>query len=395
VRDIGIDFIKDEFLMFVMDQLAYEREKRGQAVIRLTLGKSELPIHGDIIGAMMAALESYDKYALVFPTGLPELKEELAAFYEKKNRLKIDPASIIIGVGTSALMRNLYDSILNDENDEVLIPLPYYPLYKICANLLKTRVRYYRIDLETMALDLESFRQNFNSRTKIVVINSPGNPIGNILTAADLVEIDRIVNGQAVIIFDEIYDNVAFDGPSVNMLDVFNKNGTIKTRSPLVVTNSFSKAYRMYSRRVGWCIVPPELITPLTTIQHHTLLTVDPVDQFAGIEALRHPEELAYIRELYKKKRDYTLQKFKDNSPVRVIPAKGSFYITLDCRDYLKQKRVAHEFELAKKILNDTGVAIVPGSDFGIPGTFRLSYTAQQYNEGIDRLYDFFVNNYM
>lgn len=384
-----VNFEKDKFLMFVMDKMAFELEKSHNDVIRLTLGKSELPLHSDIIQVMVDALNSFEKYSQVFPEGVPELKDELTSFYKSKSKVDIRPDNIIIGAGTSALFRNIFYSLLN-EGDEVLIPRPYYPLYKISALLAGVNIRYYKIDMHTMQVDMESFKEQFTDKVKIVVVNSPGNPIGNILTKEELMEIDDIVNGKAVIISDEIYENMSFDQKAPSVIDIFNNGSGIRGKSQFIITNSFSKAYRMYSRRVGWCVIPDWLIIPLTTIQHHTLLTVDPVEQLAGIEALKHPEELVIIRELYKKRRDYTIEKFKDNQNVRVIPAKGSFYCTLDCSLNMKNKNTANDFELAKKILEKTHVATVPGTDFGIPAALRLSYTSNKYNEGIDRLYKFF-----
>jgi aspartate/methionine/tyrosine aminotransferase len=125
-------------------------------------------------------------------------------------------------------------------------------------------------------------------------------------------------------------------------------------------------------------------------MQHHTLLTADPVVQFAAVEALNHSEDLDYLRKKYKKRRDYVVNSFKSSTNVKVFPAKGSFYVTIDCSSYIKKRKLADELELAKEIINSIGVAVVPGSDFGAPGTIRLSYTCEKFKEGIDRLSDFF-----
>src|SRR5262249_1289419 len=160
---------------------------------------------------------------------------------------------------------------------------------------------------------------------RVVVVNSPGNPLGNNMTTDAIREIDRIMAGRAVLISDEIYSNVSFDEQQHHtMLSVRG------LQAPLLVTNGFSKAYRMYSRRVGYCIVPDELITPLTVIQHHTLLTTDPVPQYGALAALDHPEEVEQLVSLYKARRDYTLERFKSVVGVKAIPARGSFYLTLD-----------------------------------------------------------------
>ncbi|NIM16915.1 MAG: aminotransferase class I/II-fold pyridoxal phosphate-dependent enzyme [Candidatus Aminicenantes bacterium] len=381
-----INFFDNRFLMFVLDQMAYEYERTGKNVIRMTLGKSELPLHPDINRTIIDAIENFMQSTLVFPAGLPELKEKLSEHYKKKHNLDINPENIIISVGTSTIFRNLFCLFL-EKGDDVLLPLPYYSLYHFSALLAGANIRYYEIDLDTLRLDKDSFRENLTEKTKLVVINSPGNPLGNILTKEELYFMDSLVNGQAPIINDEVYDNMCFDEQSPSVMELNN------TKSAFITTNSFSKAYRMYSRRVGWCIVPDELITPLTVIQHHTLLTTDPICQFGAIKALDHLDEVEHIRMLYKRRRDYTVERFKDVRDVRAINSLGSFYITLDCTRFMEKKGFFSSLDLATQIMEEKHVATVPGSDFGLPRTLRLSFSCHRYNEGIDHLVDFF-NSY-
>jgi len=379
-----INFDDNRFLMFVLDQMAYEYEKDKKDVIRMTLGKSELPLHPDIIRVMQEAMADFSKSALVFPGGLPELKEALAAHYRRKYQVAIEPKNFIISVGTSTIFRNLF-YLLAGEGDEVLLPLPYYSLYQFSALLVGAKIKYYKIDPDNLRLDVDSFRANFSDKTKIVVINSPGNPLGNILTRDELYQIDKIVNGRAVVINDEIYANICFDEPGISVMQLQD------TCSVFITTDAFSKGYRMYSRRVGYCIVPDELITPLTVIQHHTLLTSDPVMQFGAIAALNRQSEVDHLRNLYRDRRDYTLERFKGLDTVKVLPSEGSFYITLDCSQYMRQKEINHSLDLATRIMESKCVATVPGSDFGIPDTLRLSFSNSRYHQGIDRLVDFFA----
>ncbi len=379
----GINYFDERFLMFVLDQMAYDSEKEGKDALRLTLGKSELPLHPDIIQAIVDAMKDFKKSTLVFPGGLPELKEKLAEYYKNKHCLDINPGNVIISVGTSTIFRNLFYLFL-EKGDEVLLPLPYYSLYHFSALLSQAKIRYYKIDLDTLRLDKDSFKENFTAKTRLVVINSPGNPLGNILTREELEFMDSVVNGQAPIINDEVYDNVCFDEQSPSVMEMRGFN------TMFITTNSFSKAYRMYSRRVGWCIVPDELVTPMTVIQHHTLLTADPICQFGAAKALDFQDEVEHIRTLYKSRRDYTLEKFQDIADVRAIPSQGSFYLTLDCEKFMAKKNISTSLDLAVQIMKNMHVATVPGSDFGLPNTLRLSFSCHRYTEGIDRLVDFF-----
>lgn len=380
-----INYEDNRFLMFILDQMAYDYEKKGQDVIRLTLGKSELPLRDEIIRAMQDATNDYKKYSVVFPAGLPELKEKLAKQYNNKYNTSIRPSNVIVSLGTSSIFRNLFQMTLS-EGDEVLIPNPYYSLYKFSALLVGAKIRYYNINLNDRSIDIKSFEENISEHTKIVVINNPGNPLGNIITESELYTIDSIVNRRALIISDEIYSNVCFYKPSLSLVQLKS------FRSSYVVTNAFSKGYRMYSRRVGYCIVPDNLVTPLTVVQHHTLLTVDPVAQYGALVAMDFPDEVSELTELYKTRSEYTIQKLKSISDIKVIPPNGGFYIVLDCTEYSKKRGYKNSLSLAEDILRQVYVATVPGDDFGLPFMLRLSFSERRYNEAINRLSDFFSN---
>ena len=376
---------QNQFLMFALDQMANDLENKGQEVIRMTLGKSDLPLHDNIVFAMVNVLKDPKRRDYVFPSGVPEFKEELANFYNKKYKKEFLPNNFIVSPGTSTTLRNLLQLLLK-AGDECLLPKPYYCLYLMsCIILPGVKVKYYDIDLDTMSINFDSFRKNFTDRTKVVIINSPGNPLGNIITRDQLKLLDSIVNKNATIISDEIYENVCFEKQSPSIID-------IDCKSDYIVMNSCSKAYRMYARRVGWCLIPnnTELLNNMTILQEHTMLTTDPVVQYGAIEALRMQSEVKEICDLYKQRNIYTLERLSNIENIKVIPAQGSFYITLDCRNYLEKAGENSSYRLAKDIFNNTNVATVPGSDFGIPLTLRLSYTAKQYNQGIDKIYEYF-----
>lgn len=379
-----IDFYEQRFLMFVLDQIAYDLEREGKDVIRMTLGKSELPLHPRIVAAMKEALGDFGLSSQVFPAGLPELKDKLSEYYRKRYDVDIPARRFIIGAGTSSIFRNLFQLLLNEE-DEVLLPSPYYSLYRFSALLAGAKIRYYRIDPDTMAVDMQSFRENVTPRTRVVVINSPGNPLGNIVSRDEMLEMDAIVNGQSVIVHDEIYGNMSFDSESFSSVQLRD------TRSVFITTNAFSKGYRMYARRVGYCIVPESLIEPMTVVQHHTMLTVDPVVQHGAIAALDLPDEVEQLADLYRDRRDYTVERFKSVPEAKVNRSQGSFYITLDCSVYMNRHGMETSLELATRIIQSTGVATVPGSDFGMPESLRLSFSSSKYKEGIDRLAAFFI----
>jgi len=245
-------------------------------------------------------------------------------------------------------------------------------------------VRYYDVDLKTFAIDLEGLTSQITPATKIIVLNSPGNPLGNVLSLDEFAAIDAAVDGRALILNDEIYANAYFDD------EPFSAAQLRDARSPIAITNGFSKGHSMYARRVGWAVVPEELVEPLTVIQHHTLLCTDPVVQFGGIAALGDLEVVLGLVAACKRRRDYTLEQFATVDDVDALPSRGGFYLTLECSKALRNRGLASSLDLAREIMKATHVATVPGSDFGIPETLRLSFTSERYDEGIDRLAGFF-----
>jgi aspartate/methionine/tyrosine aminotransferase len=156
------------------------------------------------------------------------------------------------------------------------------------------------------------------------------------------------VAGRAVMLCDQIYDNVCFDEPAASMLAL------PELASPVVLTNAFSKGYRMYARRVGYAVVPDDLVEPLTVVQHHTLLTTDPVPQFGALVALDQPEDVEALTAIYRSRRDYTIQRFVGVPGVTALAAQGSFYLTLDCGRFMADYGLTNSLELAKAIMRST-----------------------------------------
>ena len=379
----------DDFRMFLLDEAARQAEISGHDIIRLTLGKADAPLHPEITKKMQDALGDMSKCNLVFPAGLPELRDALSTYYMNYAKIKVPASNILIDAGTSSIYRNIFGIILRD-NPHVVLPKPYYPLYKITAELAGGKISYYSINENSLKIDLETLRTVVNESTRAVVVNSPGNPFGNIVGENTLYELGRLMSKGSYLIFDEIYDNVKFQKtpPVCKTLLGTNKFSHLN----IIITNAFSKGYRMYSRRLGWAILPDHLVNSITTLLHHTRLTVDPVVQFGGIEALKHHGEIEVLNKKHLKRWEYTQKTLNDVHNIRLLESKGGFYCTIDCRNFIIKNRYSNCLELAMDILEKAKVATVPGQDFGIPGMLRLSFTNKRYFEAIDRLKDYFKN---
>ncbi|MFD8821691.1 pyridoxal phosphate-dependent aminotransferase [Streptomyces sp. NPDC059605] len=383
-----LSFGDERFLMFVLDEMAASYEERHDDVVRLTLGKSELPPAQAVVTAMLEAAADPGTAGLVHPGGLPLLRSSLAEHYRRTHDVDLPAHRFVVGTGTSSLFRNL-NQLLAGPGDEVVLPHPYYPLYPFTARLAGADVRYYRIDPRTGRIDWASLERALSARTRAVVVNSPGNPLGNLVDPEEFLRIDAAMHaatdGGAVLISDEIYDNVRFSSAPFSLVRVADR-----LRSPYVVTNAFSKGNRMYARRVGYAVVPEWLVEPLVVVQHHTLLTTDPVPQFGAVAALDHPGDPEELARVYGRRRDHTLKAFAGLEDVEALHSHGGFYLTLDCAAHLERHGLPDTLALAERIMERTRVATVPGSDFGLPTTLRLSFSAARYEEAVDRLRAYF-----
>jgi aspartate aminotransferase len=238
-----------------------------------------------------------------------------------------------------------------------------------------------------MRVDMDSFRENFSpERTSLVVVNSPGNPLGNIVNPDELRQIYEIVDRQAYILNDEIYRNCLFYEDFKSPLEILPEYNDIT-----IVTNSFSKGFRMYTKRVGFAIMPEELQVNLRVMQQHTLLCTDPCYQYGMIAALDDEESPAELAGIYKTRAEYTTEQLLETG-CEPIAAEGGFYAVLRCADWNKSHGFDSSKELAHDILNKAQVAVVPGTDFGIPQDLRLAFCNGRYDEGIDRLKRYFCS---
>ncbi|PZC44159.1 MAG: aspartate aminotransferase [Chloroflexi bacterium] len=375
-----------EFQMFVLDELADALiAQEGADVLKLTIGVTELPMPKAVLDSMVEKLHDPDFVRRVYPEGLPELREAIAAFYNRKHHTDVSSDRVIVNTGSSPIFRNIFQLVSGPEY-EIMIPRPYYALYLYCAKLAGATVKFYDIDVDTKRVDMDSFRRNFSpERTSLVVINSPGNPVGNIVTPDEMREMYQIIDGQAYVLNDEIYNNTMFYEDFHSPLALLPEHADMT-----IVTNSFSKGYRMYTKRIGFAILPAELQANLRVIQQHTLLCTDPAYQYGMIAALEDDESPAELNRLYRSRAEYTTEQL-EGTGCDPVAAEGGFYAMLRCAEWNRAHGFASSKELARDILNTVHVAVVPGTDFGVPQDLRLAFCNERYNEAIDRLRAYFT----
>lgn len=374
-----------EFFVLKINKVVNKMIAEGKDIIKLNIGKSELPMPQYVEDEFIEKMNDRELREIVNPQGLPELREEIAKTYREKRNAQITAENIFINNGTSPFFLALF-LLLTNPGDDILLPLPYYPTYAASANMVRANKTFYHI--RDGRIDMEELKANFvPGKTKVVFLNSPGNPLGNVISREELKEILEFVDGRAYIISDEIYDGFVYNNDFTSAFEVYNPK-----RDKLVVMNGFSKIHHMYTRRLGFAIVPDELIPTLLKFQQYTIVCVDPVTQYGGLVAIKNKEDLieAEIKDEVQEyaKRLAACEELIASTKLKLIRPEGSFYMCLDVSEYIPDG-AATAMELAENILEHAHVAATPGRDFGVDNIFRISLTSSRVVEGIGKMCDY------
>ncbi len=370
-----------EFFVLSIDRMANKAIREGKDIIKLNLGKSEVPMPSYVVEEMTSKLNDGKQREIIDSQGLLPLREEVAREHSRGNH-PIRPEQVFINNGTSPFFVSLFLLLVNPE-EEILFPRPYYPTYIAAANMANVGRSFYSIT--DGRINFEEFEKNFvRGKTKVVFLNSPGNPFGNVHTKEELQRVLDIVRGDAFIISDEIYDGFVYDHNFVSILDVYDPS-----RDQVVVLNGFSKIHHMYTRRLGYAIVTPEIAPALLRYQQHSVVCVDPVTQYGGLISLKNKGQLIE-EEIKREVEDYagrlaTCELLMQTTRLKLIRPSGSFYMCIDVSGYLNDK-APNSLTLAQQILEKTNIAVTPGEDFGRTDFFRISLTSGRVIEGMTKL---------
>ncbi|WP_293445127.1 pyridoxal phosphate-dependent aminotransferase [Persephonella sp.] len=306
--------------------------------------------------------------------GLISLREKIAEFYHKKYGVDISPSRIALTVGTSGGFLVAYSILLNS-GDKIALPDPSYPCYKNFAYLLDINPVFIPAGKET-GYQLKSEQLSKYPDIKAVHITSPSNPVGNIYSYDALKQLAEFCDEEGIyFISDEIYHGLVYDGREHTALEFSDK---------AVVINGFSKYFCMPGFRLGWIILPEDLIRKAEIVMQNIFISPPTISQYAALGAFDY-EHLEKNRKLFKERRDFLYSHLKELFDIDAKP-EGAFYIWVNIEKYSD-----NSFEFSKKLLEDIHVAVTPGVDFGKNNTdkyIRFAYTKdiKHMEEGIKRL---------
>ena len=369
----------------VMDILAQAKalSQQGKSIYHLEVGEPDFATAEPIINAGIDALKQYRTHYTP-ALGLPELREEIAGYYERKFSIEVDPRRVIITSGASGALQ-LAMLCLLDAGENVLLADPGYPCNQNIAKILAAEAVAVPVSADShYQLDAESVALHWNSRTRAAMVASPSNPTGTILPRQQLESLCRFVEKkQGRIIVDEIYQGLVYEQEEYTALDVSHE---------CFVINSFSKYFGMTGWRLGWMVVPDFYVDAIDRIAQNIFLAPPTISQIAALTALKVETQviLDARRDEFRQRRDFLLPALEQMGFEVAVKPQGAFYIYANCHRFTDDS-----FSWVNRLLDEQGVAVTPGIDFGshlanIHCRFAYTQSLEILQQAVDKI-DTFV----
>lgn len=370
------------FLGRVMFEKAKALERKGEKLIHFELGEPDFDTPQHIKDAAKRALdEGHTHYAP--NAGILELREALAEKLEEENNLEVDPATQICVTVGSQEAAYLAVMCTIETGDEVLITDPGYYTYKNCIQMAEGKPVLVPLKKENeFRLDQEDLEKRLTSKSKMVIINSPCNPTGSVMTKDDLQAIDELaVKHDLLVVSDEIYEKITYDKQKHYSIAALSRDP-----DRVITVNGFSKAYAMTGWRVGYAVASKAITSAMVKMQQSAVSSGTTFAQKGAAAALRGPQEpLQKMLREFEKRREVIIDGLNKIEGFSVAKPKGAFYAFVDAKKLRKPS-----MELSELFLNEAKVVTTPGIAFGENGEgyIRMSYAASIENiqEGLEHI---------
>ncbi|WP_419419754.1 pyridoxal phosphate-dependent aminotransferase [Legionella sp. D16C41] len=367
---------------------ATQMQAQGLDIVNLGTGEPDFDTPKHIKDAAVAAIAAgYTKYTAV--DGIPELKQAIRDKFKRDNDFDYQLNQILVSVGGKQSIYNLCQAFIND-GDEVIIPAPYWVSYPDIVLLAGgTPVIIPSTPANRYKITPEQLEQAITPKTKLFFINSPSNPSGVAYSIAELTALAEVLkkHPHVLIATDDMYEHIMWAHPFANIL-----NACPELYERTIVLNGVSKAYAMTGWRIGYAAGPAPLINAMKTIQSQATSNPCSIAQRAAVAALNGGQEcVEEMVKVFKQRHDYLVDRLGNMNGIEVIPADGTFYIFPSVQAIITKRGFANDIEFAEKLLQEEGVALVPGSAFGNEGCIRLSFATsfECLQKAMDRLQHF------
>ena len=356
-------------------------EAEGREIIHLEIGEPDFGTPPHVVEAGCKALR--DGHTHYTPTaGIPELREAIAEDVARSRGINVDPTQVVVTPGGKPIMFFAILALV-EEGDEVLLPNPAFPIYESMVNFVGGRPVYVPLRQENgFRFDPDEFEANLSNRTRLVILNSPANPTGGVLTADDLATLAGILRGRpdVYVLSDEIYSRLLYMGDFASIASEDGLGPDART----VILDGFSKTYAMTGWRLGYGVMPVDLAEEVAKLQVNSNSCTSAATQHAGLAALRGPQRA--VEEMlveFRGRRDQIVAGLNELPGVECITPQGAFYAfpRITGTGYSAD-------DLADLLLEEAGVACLSGTAFGRHGEAHLRLSYANSRENISRALD-------
>jgi aspartate aminotransferase len=379
-----------ESATLAVDAKAKAKKAAGEDVVGFGAGEPDFPTPAPIVAAAVAACSDPVNHRYTPAGGLPELKAAIAVKTKRDSGYDVSASQVLVTNGGKQAVYEAFATLL-DPGDEVLLPAPYWTTYPeavklaggVPVDVVTTEEQGYRV---TVA-QLEAAR---TERTKVLLWCSPSNPTGAVASPEEVEAIGRWAVEHGIwVLADEIYEHLVYgEAEHVSMPVV-----VPELADQCVIVNGVAKTYAMTGWRVGWLIGPEDVVKAATNLQSHATSNVSNVSQRAALAAVSGDlSAVAEMRAAFDRRRQLMVKLLRDIPGVECPEPEGAFYAYPSVRALigktLRGKEITSSAQLAEQVLDEAGVAVVPGEAFGTPGYFRLSYALgdADLEKGVGRL---------
>ncbi len=370
-------------LTLSIDSKAKAMKAEGIDVCSFGAGEPDIDTPEHIKNAAQAAIEAgFTKYTP--SSGIPELRQAISEKFATDNKLNYKPSQVVVSCGAK---HSCYNAILAtcQPGDEVIIPAPYWLSYPEMVRLAGADPVFVQTkESNGWKMTAEEFQDAMTPRTKMVIINSPGNPTGAVYSREELEAITEVcVDEDIFILSDEIYEKLTYDGAE----HISTASLSQAVYDLTITVNGFSKAYAMTGWRLGYLGAPEPIAKAIDAIQSHSTSNPTSFAQKGGLAALKGDQQpVTDMREEFDMRRQYMLNRLKGIDRVTVVEPKGAFYILANISGL-----GLNSTNFADRLLSKHHVAVVPGIAFGDDRTIRFSYATSMdvIKKGLDRFEEF------
>ena len=370
-------------LTLAIDSKAKAMRAEGIDVYSFGAGEPDFDTPEHIKKAAIDALNAgFTKYTP--SSGTPELRAAISEKFKRDNGLDYKPSEIIVSNGAKQSCFNAIMAVCG-EGDEVIIPAPYWLSYPDMVRLAGAEPVIVQTTQENdWKMTPEQFEEAMSPRTKMVIINSPGNPTGSVYTKDELRALVEVAADEEItILSDEIYESLTYDGAEhVSVASL-----TPEAKDLTITVNGFSKAYAMTGWRLGYLGAPEKIAKAIDSMQSHSTSGPCSFAQKGGLAALTGSQQcVADMREEFNLRREYMFERLSGMHNVTAVKPKGAFYMLANI-----SKLGMNSTNFADRLLSKSNVAVVPGIAFGDDRVVRLSYATglDVIKPGLDRFEDF------